>query len=94
MKFLIQPLYNLYRNLLRDSRYRWVVVLGSLLYLVSPLDLVSDVLPVIGWIDDGLIATILVTEVSQFLLDQRQTRKQKGQKSTELTTEPEALTAG
>jgi uncharacterized membrane protein YkvA (DUF1232 family) len=81
MKFLTQPLYNWYRATLRNSKYRWLIVLGSLLYLVSPVDLVTDVLPVVGWIDDGVVATVLVAEVSQLLLEQLKTRKAKNGKT-------------
>jgi uncharacterized membrane protein YkvA (DUF1232 family) len=77
MKLLAQPLYNWYRATIRNSKYRWVIVLGSLLYLVSPLDLATDVVPIIGWLDDGVIVTVLVTEVSQLLLEQRKERKSK-----------------
>ncbi len=77
MKFLIQPLYKLYRTVLRNSKYRWLVVAGSLLYLLSPVDLATDVLPIVGWLDDGLIATLLVTELSQVVLEQRKARKEK-----------------
>lgn len=77
MKFLIQPLYNWYRTILRNSKYRWLVVLGSLIYLLSPVDLATDVVPIVGWIDDGVVATLLVTELSQFILEQRKNRKLK-----------------
>lgn len=79
MKFFIKPLYNWYRNLLRNSKYRWVVVAASLLYLVSPVDFVTDMIPVVGWLDDGLIASILVAEASQMLLEQLKNRKEKNQ---------------
>ncbi|MCU0566908.1 MAG: YkvA family protein [Oculatellaceae cyanobacterium Prado106] len=77
MKFLIQPFYNWYRASLKTSKYRWLIVLGSLVYLFSPVDLITDVVPVLGWLDDGVIATMLVTEVSQLLLEQRKLRKTK-----------------
>jgi uncharacterized membrane protein YkvA (DUF1232 family) len=77
MKLLAQPLYHWYRSTLRNSKYRWAIVLGSLLYLVSPLDLATDVVPILGWLDDGVIVTVLVTEMSQFLLEQRKDRKAK-----------------
>ncbi|MBI4783681.1 MAG: DUF1232 domain-containing protein [Oscillatoriophycideae cyanobacterium NC_groundwater_1537_Pr4_S-0.65um_50_18] len=77
MKFLIQPLYTWYRSILRHPKYRWLVVLGSLLYLVSPADLITDVVPLVGWLDDGVIVTLLVTEVSQMLVEQRNIRKAK-----------------
>ncbi|MGB8698417.1 MAG: YkvA family protein [Thermosynechococcaceae cyanobacterium] len=77
MKFLAQPIVSWYRGLLRHSKYRWVVILGSLAYLLSPVDLVTDLVPVAGWIDDGLLATVLVAEVSQLLLEQRRDRQAK-----------------
>lgn len=81
MKFFIKPLYDWYRKLLRNSKYRWVVIAASLLYLVSPIDFATDLIPVVGWLDDGLIATILVTEASQVLLEQLKNRKAKPQQA-------------
>lgn len=37
------------------SLLRFLPFLVALLYLASPLDLIPDVLPVIGWVDDLLI---------------------------------------
>ena len=63
-------LHNLYRKALRHTKYRWLVIFGTLLYLVSPLDISPDVFPVLGWIDDGLVVSLLVTEMSQILAEQ------------------------
>ncbi|MGG6270287.1 YkvA family protein [Leptolyngbya sp. AN03gr2] len=76
-KFIGQPLYNWYRTLLRNSKYRWIVIVGSLLYLVSPIDFVTDMIPVLGWIDDGVVVSILVAEASQILGEQLKQRKAK-----------------
>jgi uncharacterized membrane protein YkvA (DUF1232 family) len=78
MKFSLESVYTWYRQTIRHPKYRWWIVLGTLLYLWSPLDFLPDVFPILGWIDDGLIATLLVTEVSQLLLERLKTRK--GQK--------------
>ncbi len=69
MKFSIESLYTWYRDVIRNPKYRWWVVGASLLYLVSPIDISPDIFPVIGWIDDGIVATLLVTELSQILLE-------------------------
>lgn len=76
MKFFVQPLYNWYRSILRNSKYRWLIILASLLYLVSPVDLVTDFVPIVGWLDDGVIATVLISEVGQLLLEQRKKRRE------------------
>lgn len=66
-----------YRNLLRNSKYRWLIILGTLAYLLSPIDLLPDVIPIIGQIDDVVILTLLVTEVSQVLMERVKTVKGK-----------------
>lgn len=80
------PLANWFRKLLRNSKYRWLVILGSLVYLVSPLDISPDVFPIIGWIDDGLLATIVVTELTQIAMDQR---RKRGQSMEQAAADPE-----
>lgn len=59
---------NAYRTLIRHPQHRWWVIAGTLLYLLSPVDLATDVVPFVGWIDDGLVATLLVTELSQIMV--------------------------
>ena len=76
-------LHDLYRKALKHTKYRWVVIFGTLLYLVSPLDISPDVFPVLGWIDDGLVVSLLVTEVSQLMAEQLNRKKKT-------TTESEA----
>lgn len=74
--FSIQSLYDWYRNTLRNPKYRWWVVLGSLIYLFSPIDIAPDFLPVIGWIDDGIVLTLLVSEISQLLAQRLKAREE------------------
>lgn len=63
--FSIQSIYEWYRGLLQNPKYRWWVVGASLVYLVSPVDLLPDVFPAVGWIDDVIVIGMLVTELSQ-----------------------------
>jgi uncharacterized membrane protein YkvA (DUF1232 family) len=37
---------------MRDNSFVTVVVILALLYIISPIDLVPDVIPVVGWADD------------------------------------------
>ena len=56
--------------ILRDPRTpksaKLAVVL-AVLYVVSPIDLVSDFIPILGWLDDGLIAYVLLQVAFKFL---------------------------
>ena len=69
MKISPQALYKWYSNGLRNPRYRWWIILGSLVYLVNPFDISPDVIPFIGQVDDFLILTVLLTEVFQMSLN-------------------------
>ena len=43
----------------------------SLLYTVSPIDLAPDAIPVVGWLDDvGFLVTATMNAVQQFAKDQ------------------------
>lgn len=83
MNFSIQSIYNWYRDLLRNPKYRWWVVGASVVYLVSPLDISPDVFPVIGWIDDGIVISLLIAEVSQIVKAKLQEHSVRADKATE-----------
>lgn len=73
--FSIQSIYTWYRNTIRNPKYRWWMILGTLLYVFSPIDIAPDFIPVIGQLDDVVILTLLVSEVSQLLIDGAKARK-------------------
>ncbi|WP_413199628.1 YkvA family protein [Nostoc piscinale] len=83
MKFSIDSVYNWYRNLIRNPKYRWWVILGTLVYFISPIDIVPDIFPIVGELDDVLLMTLLVTEVSGLVID-----GWKARKGVETTTNP------
>lgn len=72
--------------MIRHPQYRWWVILGSLLYVLSPLDISPDLLPIIGWVDDGLLTTLVVTEISQVLVNHLKSRKGKASGTEEAAT--------
>jgi uncharacterized membrane protein YkvA (DUF1232 family) len=80
-----QSIYNWYRDIIRNPKYRWWIIVGSLAYILSPIDISPDLIPIVGQVDDVLILTLLVSEVSQLLIDRVKTMKGK-------ETEPVAST--
>jgi uncharacterized membrane protein YkvA (DUF1232 family) len=82
MNFNIQSLQNWYRGLLQNPKYRWWVVAASLVYLVSPIDLVPDFLPFAGLIDDTLLISLLVTEVAQVAKTKLQSQTNRSSSTT------------
>jgi uncharacterized membrane protein YkvA (DUF1232 family) len=70
-------IFKWYRNTIRHPKWGLWLILASLVYLVDPFDALPDFLPIVGMIDDGLIATVLVSEVSQMVSDRRKSQKNK-----------------
>ena len=87
MNFSIQSVYNWYRDLLRNPKYRWWVIGASVVYIVSPLDISPDIFPIIGLLDDGIVISLLVAEVAQMAKEKLQENNLRSAKSTETTTE-------
>jgi uncharacterized membrane protein YkvA (DUF1232 family) len=76
MKFPLQPLYDIYRKLIRESKYRWVIIIGTIIWLLSPINIASDIaLPFIGEIDDGVLLSMLVLEFSNIASEFLKARK-------------------
>ena len=75
MKYSIQSVYEWYRGLIRNPKYRWWVLLGTLVYFVSPIDVIPDIFPIVGQIDDVFVLTLLVSEFSQLLIEGFKSRK-------------------
>ncbi|NEQ12229.1 MAG: DUF1232 domain-containing protein [Moorea sp. SIO4E2] len=86
----IQSFYNWYRNTIRHSKYRWWIILGTLVYFLSPIDISPDFIPILGQIDDIAVITLLVSELSQWLIDFAKNRQ--SEKIANDTQDPEVKT--
>jgi uncharacterized membrane protein YkvA (DUF1232 family) len=83
MQPIVESFYNWYRNQISHPQYRWLIILGTVAYLISPIDISPDFFPIIGWIDDGIVLTLLTTELSRLALDYRNRRKGVTNSTTE-----------
>ena len=77
----LSALYDWYRDAIRHPKYRWLVMLGTVIYLISPIDIAPDFIPILGQIDDVMLAGLLFTELSQMLMTKLQAR-QENKKAT------------
>jgi uncharacterized membrane protein YkvA (DUF1232 family) len=87
MKFPLESVYSWYRNTLRNPQYRWWIVGGTLVYLLSPFDILPDFFPIIGEIDDIAIVTLLFAEISQIVVERLKQRQPKPNVSETTGTE-------
>ena len=91
MSFSISSLYNWYRQAIRHPKYGWWLAIGTLVYLITPLDISPDFRPIIGQLDDFVLFSLLVTEVSQILLDKYKSHQQSGSVSSDTTNDNTAI---
>ena len=83
MNFSLSSLYEWYRSAIRHPKYRWWVMLGTAIYLVSPIDVIPDIFPIVGQIDDVMLAGLLFTELSQMAIAKLQNRQEKNNVTTD-----------
>ncbi len=81
MDSIVKSFYNWYRDKIKHPKYRWFVILGTVAYLFLPFDIAPDFIPIPGWIDDGLIVSLLLAELSSLFLESRQQRTKKNKSS-------------
>lgn len=81
----VQSIYDWYRQIIRNPKYRWWVILGSLAYILSPIDFLPDIIPIVGQLDDVVLFTLLVSEVSQLLIERVKSNKSVNSTSTDDT---------
>ncbi|MBW4656041.1 MAG: DUF1232 domain-containing protein [Kaiparowitsia implicata GSE-PSE-MK54-09C] len=77
MKFFARPLYQLLRKLLAHPKHRWWVLAGALAYLINPLDILPDAIPLVGQLDDALLVSLLISELSPLLVQQVRSLKSR-----------------
>ncbi|MDJ0631590.1 MAG: YkvA family protein [Xenococcaceae cyanobacterium MO_188.B29] len=77
MKISATSIYSWYRSTIRNPKYRWWIILGTLAYLISPIDISPDFIPIAGALDDFVLVSLLVTEVSQLIMDRYKSSQQK-----------------
>ncbi|MBI4780115.1 MAG: DUF1232 domain-containing protein [Oscillatoriophycideae cyanobacterium NC_groundwater_1537_Pr4_S-0.65um_50_18] len=88
--------YDWFRQAIRNPKYRWWILGGAAVYLLSPIDIAPDFIPFIGQIDDVLLMTLVVSEVSQMLVERVKTSKEKkvGDTVASTGTSPSATGVG
>lgn len=68
------------RGLLTRPGTQILLFIFTVIYVVSPVDVVPDIAPVIGWIDD---LVVLLAQITSFMLYLKQKRKEaRGEEST------------
>jgi uncharacterized membrane protein YkvA (DUF1232 family) len=70
------PWLNFYRKSIQNPRIRPLAIFLTLLYFLSPIDIIPDFLLPFGWIDDGILASVFVMELFSLLKNSNKDSKQ------------------
>ncbi len=46
-----------------------LAVIAAILYAILPADIVTDIIPVLGWLDDAVVMTILIAVANKMIPD-------------------------
>ncbi len=74
----VQSFYTWYKTTLENPKYRWLMAGATLLYLLSPIDILPDFIPVLGMVDDAVVASMFIGAMSQIVLAGLTNKKQSG----------------
>jgi uncharacterized membrane protein YkvA (DUF1232 family) len=69
--------------MLRDPNHRFdwgtrAKIIFALVYFISPLDILPDFIPGVGYIDDAVVLTLVVRSIGEAVRQYRKTRGIKG----------------
>jgi len=42
----------------------WILIAGALAYVIMPIDIIPDFIPVFGWIDDAFVLAVTINRLS------------------------------
>jgi uncharacterized membrane protein YkvA (DUF1232 family) len=68
-------IFDFYRRWLQNPKTRWITVVLSMIYIISPIDFIPEVLfPLIGplgLLDDGAIFLVMISELYKIYFDKK-----------------------
>ncbi len=64
-KLLIAMCKDVFAGRYHMNKWNMSVIIATIVYVISPLDAVPDVLPIVGWLDDVTIVGYAVAKLSE-----------------------------
>ncbi|HAE40934.1 MAG TPA: hypothetical protein DCG57_20225 [Candidatus Riflebacteria bacterium] len=68
------------RQLLAKPGMQIFLFICTLVYVISPIDIIPDVVPIIGWLDD---AAVFMAQIASFIIYLKETRRRQTEKTTQ-----------
>ena len=59
------------------SKWAIAAIIGAIIYIVSPLDVVPDIIPVAGWLDDGAVVAAAIASLGTVIASYLDYKREK-----------------
>lgn len=66
-KTMSTMLKDVWKGKFKFNFYTYILAVLAIVYTISPIDLLPDVIPVIGWVDDGVLLYLLFQQLRKEL---------------------------
>ena len=67
-KTILTMLKDAWRGNYKMKLYTYLLMILALVYTISPIDLLPDFIPVIGWVDDGILLYLVFLQLKKELV--------------------------
>jgi uncharacterized membrane protein YkvA (DUF1232 family) len=66
-KLLLEMVKDHWSGSFKINKASLAIIIGAIVYVISPLDAIPDLIPFFGWIDDVSVITFAMTEIQSVL---------------------------
>lgn len=61
------------------SKVNLAIIIGCIIYVISPIDAAPDFIPFVGWLDDGTVVAFVVASISSIIEEYKSLKKHNKQ---------------
>ncbi len=74
---LIDMIKDTFSGKYKMNKWNMSVVVATIIYVVSPLDAIPDLIPVLGWLDDASIVGFAISKLADEILRYKKFKRMK-----------------
>lgn len=63
-KLLISMIKDTFSGRYKMNKWNMSIILGTIVYVISPIDAIPDIIPVLGWLDDASIVGFAISKLA------------------------------
>jgi len=63
-KLLISMIKDTFSGKYKMNKWNISIIVGTIIYVISPIDAIPDIIPVLGWLDDASIVGFAISKLA------------------------------